>query len=268
LPTKVILFYFTNVGNSSVVAVISQKSFEPGVDLPAARSLFFFSLIFVSHQGLAQKGEVDISPSTFLSGGHCVAQVVKPLYDEMTDGELMDLVTLDDNRVALTVLYNRYAANIKKYMWGHLNPSLIQDDILQEAFVIVLQKRHLFRVGSAFNPWFRTIVTNLVILHYRQREYLRIPSHLDFETPPTPITDHEAKAFLLKLAESFISVLPPLQRETFERHQILNESFESIAQSLGTTVVSIRKRFSRASRRLREMAESSLPKDWDGDWRW
>lgn len=88
---------------------------------------------------------------------------------EVSDEELMAGVLKRDEQ-ALTVLYNRYSERLLYYFFRLLRGDKEQaQDLLQETFVRVIEKAHLFDPKRKFSTWLFTIGSNLAKNSFRNK---------------------------------------------------------------------------------------------------
>ena len=94
---------------------------------------------------------------------------LKEMQIEANDEELMTGVLRQDEQ-ALTILYNRYSERLLHYFYRLLRGDKEQaQDLLQETFVRVIEKAHLFDPERKFSTWLFTIGSNLARNSFRNR---------------------------------------------------------------------------------------------------
>jgi len=76
----------------------------------------------------------------------------------MTDEELMRLIQAN-NHEAFNELYSRYKVPLYSYFYGLLNKT-IAEELLQETFLKIVNKRDSFRFDSKVKTWIWTIAKN------------------------------------------------------------------------------------------------------------
>ncbi|MEO0897450.1 MAG: RNA polymerase sigma factor [Bacteroidota bacterium] len=101
-----------------------------------------------------------------------------PYYD-CSDEELMDLVVASDEK-AFDALYQRYSERMLHYFYRMLNRDEEKaQDFLQDLFIKVLQKNHLYQKGRKFSTWLYSIASNMVKNEYRSLEVRKVMVHMD-----------------------------------------------------------------------------------------
>ena len=79
---------------------------------------------------------------------------------EISDEALMEALQNGDDH-ALATLMHRWELGVKGFLLRLGVPSADVEDVAQDAFVRLYEKRGRYRVGSAFKPWLLTIAGNL-----------------------------------------------------------------------------------------------------------
>ncbi len=104
---------------------------------------------------------------------------LKPDYRHASDEELMALIAKQDEE-AFDELYQRYSSRMLHYFYRMLNREEIKaQDFLQDLFMKLLEKPHLYQSGRKFSTWIYTIASNMVKNEYRTQEVRRIVSRVD-----------------------------------------------------------------------------------------
>jgi len=104
---------------------------------------------------------------------------LKPDYRHASDEELMALIAKQDEK-AFDELYQRYSSRMLHYFYRMLNREEIKaQDFLQDLFMKLLEKPHLYQSGRKFSTWIYTIASNMVKNEYRAQEVRRIVSRVD-----------------------------------------------------------------------------------------
>ncbi len=83
-----------------------------------------------------------------------------PEPDSLSDEELMAALQAGDD-TALATLMERWELGVKAFLLRLGVPAADVDDVAQEAFVRLYEKRGRHRAGAAFKPWLLTLAGNL-----------------------------------------------------------------------------------------------------------
>ena len=174
---------------------------------------------------------------------------------------------------AFEVLLARYERPLFNFILRHVSERTRAEEILQDAFLRVIERSKEFKGESKFSTWLYTIARNLCIDESRKmvfRRHKSLDAQLggdDGEGPALvertagsgPAVDRAAIARELKpqIAEA-IAALPEEQREVFLMREIQNMPFKDIATIVGVPENTVKSRMRYALERLQEaLAEYS-----------
>ena len=183
---------------------------------------------------------------------------------EMTDEVLMIRFQRGD-RSAFTLLVRRHQTSLYNFALRQLRLQSVAEDVVQEAFVRVVQNAGDFKHEARFSTWVYTITRNLCIDQLRKRA---LRKHASLDEPrkseegsgPTlgeqtadsrssverEATGTELKERILKAVDS----LPDDQREVFLMRELSNLPFKEIAEITGVPENTVKSRMRYALERL------------------
>jgi len=155
-------------------------------------------------------------------------------------------------------LFERHAQNVLRYLQLRVGYDLAEE-LMAETFVRAFDSRQRFepRRASAL-PWLYGIASNLIRMHFRTEERrlraYRAAAGLEIQPGDSTEADVErvyasalAPAIALALAR-----LPPAQSDVLLLHIYADLTPEEIAEALGISAGSVRKRLHRARRFMAE----------------
>jgi RNA polymerase sigma-70 factor (ECF subfamily) len=183
-----------------------------------------------------------------------------------TDEALMIRFQRGD-RAAFALLVRRHQGPLYNFALRHLRAPQLAEDVVQDAFVRVVQNAGEFKHEARFTTWVYTITRNLCIDQLRKRALRKHPS-LDQEKPgeegdgPTlgeqtadtrasverDATGSELKERIAKAVEE----LPEEQREVFLMREVANLPFKEIADVTGVPENTVKSRMRYALERLQQ----------------
>ena len=104
---------------------------------------------------------------------------VRSTYKDYTDEKLMECLARKDEE-AFDELYDRYSGNLLRYFYR----MLYQDeekaqDFLQDLFVKLVEKPHLFDSRRKFSSWIYSIAANMCKNEYRKQEVRKVLSNVE-----------------------------------------------------------------------------------------
>lgn len=149
------------------------------------------------------------------------------------------MVLIQDRQLhaAIDELHNRYSKKLLGYFVKMLNKDYeLAQDFVQDIFLKILEKHHLFNPEKRFNTWLFTIASNMCKTNFRSFGKL---ISLETKHETSEITDNAAeKALFLNALEQGIQTLDHLHKTVFVlrflEHFSLNEIAEILDCSLGT----------------------------------
>jgi RNA polymerase sigma-70 factor (ECF subfamily) len=169
-------------------------------------------------------------------------------------------------RQAFTVLVRRHQSALYNFAVRQIGSPSYAEEVVQEAFVRVVQNAGDFKHEARFTTWIYTIVRNLCIDHLRKRALRRHPS-LDESAgrdsggptlgerteDPRASVEREAtgRELAVKIAAA-VATLPDDQREVFLLREGSNLPFKEIAEITGVSENTVKSRMRYALERLQE----------------
>jgi RNA polymerase sigma-70 factor, ECF subfamily len=139
------------------------------------------------------------------------------------------------------------------------------DDLVQDTLTRAWEKRRLWRVGSDLRAWLFTIMHNVHVNQFsqRQRRLLEVPLDDDEGTPHGwEIPVRATQSDRVELAEVLMQIgnLPKEQREVLMLAAVEGLSYEDIARVQDVPIGTVMSRLNRAREKLRRMqADASSP---------
>jgi RNA polymerase sigma-70 factor (ECF subfamily) len=189
---------------------------------------------------------------------------VSSLLTNTTDEELMIRFQRGD-RPAFALLVRRHKTPLYNFALRQLRSRPTAEEIVQEAFVRVVQNATDFKHAARFSTWLYAIARNLCIDHVRKSVLRRHPSLDESERAPdgdglslgerTADTraNVEREAVSVEIRERVLAAvdeLPDEQREVFLMREIGNLPFKDIAEIVGAPENTVKSRMRYALERL------------------
>ncbi|MBX3186872.1 MAG: RNA polymerase sigma factor [Labilithrix sp.] len=170
------------------------------------------------------------------------------------------------DRSAFVALVRRHQGALFNFALRQVRVPQVAEDVVQEAFVRVVQNAPDFKHEARFTTWVYTITRNLCIDHLRKRALRKHPS-LDEQrgeegegptlgeqtADPRASVEREATGTELKarIARA-VDTLPDEQREVFLMREVSNLPFKEIAEITGVPENTVKSRMRYALERLQE----------------
>ena len=103
---------------------------------------------------------------------------LRQTYKTSTDEELMRAIQSGEVG-AFDVLYERYSRRMLNYFFRRLgNDENSAQDMLQDLFVKIVEKPHLFNSEKRFSTWIYAVASNMCKNEYRRRDIRKIEQPL------------------------------------------------------------------------------------------
>ena len=133
------------------------------------------------------------------------------------------------------------------------------EDCLQEGFIKIFTKIHLFRFEGSFEGWIGRIIVNTVIESFRKKQ----PTILVDDFPLVPSEEDEQEALdevMFSQQELFdmIQALPPKYRMVFNLYVLDGYTHVEIADVLNISTGTSKSNLSRARQWLKKEIEARL----------
>jgi RNA polymerase sigma factor (sigma-70 family) len=188
--------------------------------------------------------------------------------DEVSDESLMAALQNGDDH-ALAALMHRWELGVKAFLLRLGVPSSDVEDVAQEAFVRLYQKRSSYRVGAAFKPWLLTLAGNLgrnrLRWRFRRREDsiegidATQPGGFDpVDTSARPASDLAEKANLARDVRKAVNALPDNLRQAVLCVELEDLSYAEAGQVMGCSSKAVETRLYRARELLRTTCKALL----------
>jgi RNA polymerase sigma-70 factor (ECF subfamily) len=184
--------------------------------------------------------------------------------NDTTDEALMIRFQSGD-RSAFTLLVKKHQTPLYNFAMRQLRSGPVAEEVVQDAFVRVVQNAADFKHEARFSTWLYTITRNLCIDQMRKRALRRHPS-LDepkrAEEGEGPSLGEQTADSRANVERSAVSVeirervlaaveqLPDEQREVFLMREVSNLPFKEIAEIVGVPENTVKSRMRYALERL------------------
>lgn len=160
------------------------------------------------------------------------------------------------DRKAQAELYELFSRKMFVICQRYAQTTLEAEDILQNGFVKIFTKHHLYDEKGSLEGWIKRIMVNTAIEHYRKNKTLTFETlegtHENYTHSELPST-HVSYKDLLNL----IRELPAGYRAVFNLYAIEGYSHKEIAEMLGISESGSKSQLSRA----RQLLQQKLTKE-------
>lgn len=150
-------------------------------------------------------------------------------------------------------LYKQFAPKMFSVCLKYSRSYAEAQDHLQDGFLLVFEKIHLFEFKGSFDGWIKRVIINHVLQQYRNKSFLSTIDEDIAEEVEVDIDDGVSMEYLLKI----IQELPDRYRLVFNLNVFENYSHQEIANSLGISVGTSKSNLARAKMILKEKIENN-----------
>jgi RNA polymerase sigma-70 factor (ECF subfamily) len=163
---------------------------------------------------------------------------------------------LEGEREAFEMLFERYRQPVFALTLRYSGDSDEADDLLQDVFLKVFERLHLFKFRSAFSTWLYRIAVNTSLDRRRWRKRREEPPP-DWEpTPGTTAPDIQLdQERLREVLDEALQELPEHFRLVVILKDMQDFPYEDIASILGISRGTVASRLNRGRRALRKVLE-------------
>ena len=154
----------------------------------------------------------------------------------------------------LRLIYEQYYDELIKYLYYRSGIMDLAEDIVQELFVKLWEKRDLIK-RETLKSFLYTMASNMMVNHFKRRKVMY--NHQN-QITKNQITEYKSPHFILEEKEfenklnKIISALPDGYREVFLMHRIDEFTYQEIAIRLNIGVKAVEKRMSKSIKIIKE----------------
>ncbi len=200
--------------------------------------------------------------------------------NDLNDEELVRLFVDDGSEDAFNELVNRYSDKVFRLAYRITNDMNDAEDVLQEVFIILIEKLGTFRAESRFSTWLYRVASNAGYMYLRNgRKMIGKEVNLDdykpyndygvlegvaeknwSERPDSKLIGEEGS----RIIDKAIGKLPEEYRVVFHMKDVEGLTSKEIANILGLSLPAVKSRVLRARLFLRDRL-SDYFHEWDRD---
>ncbi|BDD11829.1 RNA polymerase sigma-70 factor (plasmid) [Fulvitalea axinellae] len=160
-------------------------------------------------------------------------------------------------------VFRSHYAGLVSYAFGFLNDHDEAEDVTQEVFIKVWERRDSIELKSGWGVYLRVAVRNASVNRLKSKYRQMMSEELqEFREPAELETSDLDLADLETLANSILSQLPEKTGIIFRMSRFSNASYEEIAKELGLSVKSVEYHMSKAIQWIKK----NLSKHWYMVW--
>jgi RNA polymerase sigma-70 factor (ECF subfamily) len=171
----------------------------------------------------------------------------------LSDDALMVAVAGDVGD-ALDLLIARFRVPLFAFLVRYTGDRSLAEDLLQETFIRVYRKRHLYDRHQPARPWLYRIAMNLAIDHFRRAAVATVQATVAVEEAADgqdSLVDSAIRQDVRREIAGAVAALPPAQRAAFILHQFDGLNYSEISRVTGRRLNTVKSDMRRALAALR-----------------
>lgn len=175
-----------------------------------------------------------------------------------SEEELLTLVA-GGNQHAFTKLFEKYQNKVYKTAYYYLQSHAFAEEIVQEVFIKIWQKRDTLQSVSYFNTWLLTLSKNFIIDQLRKKasEENALQQLTEHETATTENTaDYKARQYQYqRLLQDAMNNLSSQQLHIYKMAREEGLTYEQIGAKLSLSPLTVKTHMSRALQSIRKFLQ-------------
>jgi RNA polymerase sigma-70 factor (ECF subfamily) len=179
-----------------------------------------------------------------------------------TDEELMVQVMDHHSHVAIMELHRRYSQKLLGYFIKMLQKDVdLAQDFVQEIFLRILEKKHLFDSEKKFYTWLFTIASNMCKTAYRRAPINSLSNDgYELNRFSNLADDLAEKAHFKQLLDKSIEALDHGQKTVFVLRYMEHFSLQEIADIMETSLGTVKSRLFYATQKIAQQLKEFDPR--------
>ena len=165
------------------------------------------------------------------------------------------------NLLAFNDLYKEYGARLYRFAFGYLKSEEEAEELVQEVFTIIWEKRSDLKEELSFKSFLFTIAFNIIMKHFRTKAYLSeyfktgIFADEDIQTSQK-ITYNSLYQYITEL----VNQLPGRRKDIFIKSRFEGHSIKEIAEELKISHKTVENQLTDALKFIRtNLKKESIP---------
>ena len=181
-----------------------------------------------------------------------------------TESEQIDFmlrsITLHDDEVAFRYLFEHYYPSLCLFAKRFIDDRETREDIVQEVFFRLWDKRKQITVMSSAQNYLLTSVRNLCLNYLRRQETQQSFEESLFDQPEDEEGDRLIQLRELEeLLAQTLALMPPEYRLAFELNRMEGKSLDEVAQQMGVSTRTVERYRDKALALLHTELKDYLP---------
>jgi RNA polymerase sigma-70 factor (family 1) len=169
-----------------------------------------------------------------------------------TDESILVKELSKGNLLVFNALFKKYSGKLYRFAYGYLKSESEAEELVQEVFTIIWEKREGLKHELSFKSYLFTIAFNIIKKHFRTRAYMSdymtsgVGSELDTQT-----FDKITYDSLHKYLNEIVDKLPARRREVFIKSRFEGMTIKEISTELNISHKTVENHLTDALRYIR-----------------
>lgn len=163
------------------------------------------------------------------------------------------------NLLAFNSLYKEYSGRLYRFALGYLKSEAEAEELVQEVFTILWEKRSNLKEELCFKSFLFTIAFNLIRKHFRTKsymfEYLKNGAVADLDIQTSQKINYDS---LYQYIARLVSKLPGRRREIFIMSRFNGLSIQEISRTLNISHKTVENQLTDALKFIRVNLDSEI----------
>lgn len=170
---------------------------------------------------------------------------------EKNDSVLVKKLSKGD-LLAFNTLFKEYSGRIYRFAVGYLKSEAEAEDLVQEVFMIIWEKRAELKVELSFKSFLFTITFNLIKKHFRTKAQISKYLKTEISDDVDMQTSHEITyASLNQNIIRLVNLLPKRRKEIFIKSRFKGQNIKEIAEEMKISHKTVENQLTQALKFLR-----------------
>jgi RNA polymerase sigma-70 factor (ECF subfamily) len=171
---------------------------------------------------------------------------------EAVELEVLLAAVARGDREAIGLFFDRFEREVNRLVWTMLGADAEHDDLVNQAFEVMLQKIGSVRSPAAVSGWVRQVTVNTVRMELRRRRWRRFFSSEEekaLEHPDFSVPDEHERARLRALYRA-LDRLSVDDRTLIVLRHLEGLELTELAEAVEVSLATVKRRLARAEARL------------------
>ena len=178
--------------------------------------------------------------------------------DETVDHDLAMRIRAGDSD-AFKEFYNRYSQRLLSLLCSKGMDQTAAEDILQQAFLIIWEKRSELSTGKSIRAFLFTIALNRLRNHFRDQKKGDPEYAFKLISDSISPADHAEQSEAMSLLHSTLKSMPAKRREVFELCYLQEFTYREAAEMMKITRKTVENHMAIALKEIREAMKFHIP---------